>query len=152
MLTNIGTQILNEFKCELETDVDDRKKEFIITNAGSCLKTLYHLMVRFFILGFQLFSMILTFIFIMIDESSLTALMNLPVSKLIEGKGFFVTFIFAIYIPVFFLYVINTLQHSRSAKTQHVDEDNAITRETTHHIELIEEVLHRHQLINKEEL
>ncbi|WP_412497230.1 hypothetical protein [Vibrio fluvialis] len=153
MLTKIGGQILDELKSELDTDVEDRKRQFLFIEAGNTVKSLWQLVYQFLSVFYFYLSGALLVSLAFIDESTINTLRSVPVGDVISFKNQVIYSVFAVSLIGFFVvFVGRKLNNFKTAKEQYQSENTKFVRDTTRQIELIEEVLHRHHLINKKEL
>jgi hypothetical protein len=96
---------------------------------------------------------LLGLLLMVLDTPTLQAMIDAPVNELIAAKNDFLSFFTILFIAIFILYAIACkFDLHESSEVDYRRKVNASHKETTHQIELIEEVLHRHGLINKKEL
>lgn len=153
MLTKIGVQILNEQKTELTTDIDDRRKQFFKADIIEGLSSLLGLLPQFVSSFCISFAVVMGLFLMVLDVAMLESLFATPVGELIAAKNNFVAFFVAFFIFIYGLFFIARKVYTyRGAKEQYRNKTNAYHEQTKQQIELIEEVLYRHQLINKKEL
>ncbi|WP_158147794.1 hypothetical protein [Vibrio fluvialis] len=153
MLTKIGGQILDELKSELDTDVEDRKRQFLFMEADNAVKSLWRLVYQFLSVFYFYLSVALLISLACIDESTISTLRSVPVGDVISFKNQVIYGVFAVsFIGFFVVFVGRKLNNFKTAKEQYQSENTQFVRDTTRQIELIEEVLHRHHLINKKGL
>ncbi|TQP63472.1 hypothetical protein [Vibrio cholerae] len=153
MLTKIGTQILEELNNELDTDVEDKKKQFLINDAGTTINLLCRLFVKYvFMLHFCL-SAQLILILMFIDKATIDVLLSTPLQDVMQFRDSVVWYSFLVSTlataVINFIYIVNDY---RSAKAQYIAENLAFMEQTKRSVELIEELMYRHQLITKKEL
>lgn len=152
MITNVGQQILTELKSEQAMDVADKKWWFVFKDAGSIPHFLWHLLKAFSTALFVYPTAILMLSVALLDEQGLQLLLSQPLSefiqiklKLIQLSFFFMT----LYIGYF------TFQYWRSyvnIKQQYQSDNENFYQDQKLQIELIEEVLYRHKLIDRKDV
>lgn len=153
MLTKVGTQILEELNNELDTDVEDKKKQFLIAEAGSTINLLLRLFAKYIYMLHFCLSVILVLTLVFIDRETIDLLLSTPLQDIMQLRDN--AFLLAIFSSTFaiavtlFIYMVNDY---RSAKAKYIAENKAFMEQTKRQVELIEEIMHRHQLITKKEL
>ncbi|WP_122053618.1 hypothetical protein [Vibrio sp. Evd11] len=153
MLTKKGTQILDELASEQKADLEDRKNQFILSDLSNAVKGLVGLIPQF-VSGFCLcFVALLGLLLMVLDAPTLQAMIDAPVNEVVAAKNDFLSFFAVSFLVMFMLYAVaRKLDLHKSSEVDYQRQVNAYHKESTRQIELIEEVLHRHDLINKKEL
>ena len=153
MLTKVGTQILEELNNELNTDVEDKKKQFMIDETGSTINLLWRFFAKYIYMLHFCLSLLIIMTLVFIDSERIDLLMSTPLQDIMQLRDS--AFFLAIYSSTFaiaitlFIYMANDY---RSAKAKYIAENKAVMEQTKRQVELIEEIMHRHQLITKKEL
>lgn len=151
MITKKGQQILIELKSEQLMDVEDKKWWFVFKDVGSIPHFLLKVSIEV-LKAMVLYSVCLLVIFIaMLDEQNANWLLSKPLSELTELRDSILLVVVSLttaYIGFFsFRYWSNIV----SNKSQYQLENEQFYRDQQLQIELIEEVLARHNLIDRKE-
>ncbi|HAS2609610.1 TPA: hypothetical protein P7L42_003370 [Vibrio cholerae] len=153
MLTKIGTQILEELNNELDTDVEDKRKQFLINDAGNTINLLFRLFVKYVHMLHFCLSAQLILILMFIDRETIDVILSTPLQDVMQFRDAVVWYSLLVSIIttaiIIFIYIANNY---RSTKAQYIAENLAFMEQTKRQVELIEELMHRHQLITKKEL
>ncbi|HFU5236093.1 TPA: hypothetical protein ACH6BK_003181 [Vibrio cholerae] len=149
MITNVGQQILSELKSEQAMDVIDKKWWFVFKDVGSIPHFLWRFLKAFSTALFVYPTATLVLSVALLDEQGLQLLLSQPLSEIIQIKLeliqlslFFMTF----YLGYF------TFQYWRNyvnIKQQYQLDNENFYQDQQLQIELIEEVLYRHKLIDR---
>lgn len=121
--------------------------------AGNVVKLVWQLFVKFVYLFYLYLSVALICALLFIDESTFNSLLSTPIGDVLHFRNGVVTVMSALTVFTFIVFIVmRTIDNRRSAKEQYEAENKEFVNDTTRQIALIEEVLHRHHLINKKEL
>ncbi len=151
MLTKIGNQVLNELKSELDTDVEDQKFEFILSNGKSIFREFICWTGMCFILFSFSFSLVMFFTIYTIDAATIESLKQVSVEGWLNTRSVVLLITVAVFCMLLFITIIFRFSRYKTAKARYEDENIQYLTETKHRIELIEEVLYRHKLISKQD-
>ncbi|EGR4213352.1 hypothetical protein DDN60_12480 [Vibrio cholerae] len=151
MITNVGQQILSELKSEQAMDVADKKWWFVFQDAGSIPHFLWYIFKKF-ITSISTYSMMIIIVFIAtLDEQSLSLLLSQPLSEIVETKNYLIQIVFfftTLYLGYCSFHYWNSYI---SMKKQYQSGNILFYNEQKLQIELIEEVLYRHKLIDRKD-
>ena len=152
MLTKKGSAILSELKGEVDSALEERTKEFIIRDIKNGINFLFFITTKFFrVLFYFLIVPLLVFV-IFSDQSMMASIINAPIDTLVNNKDLYVTFTVVIsFIMTFFIYIPRAIDNFKSTKAAAINDTKYLMEKNISQVELIEEVLHRHQLIDKKE-
>lgn len=151
MLTKIGNQVLNELKSELDSDVEDKKFSFMLSNGRTFFRELCYWADKcFFVLGLT-FSLVVFFTLCTIDATTIESLKQASVEEWLNARSVVLTITLVMACVISFITILSRLNRYKTAKARYEDENDQYMTETKHHIELIEEVLYRHKLIVKQD-
>ncbi len=149
MITKVGQQILSELKSEQLMDVADKKWWFVFKDVGSIPHFLWHFLKAFSTALFVYPTAILVLSVALLDEQGLQLLLSQPLSeiiqiklKLIQLSLFFMTFYLGYFSFQYWRNYVNIKQQYQ------LDNEN-FYQDQQLQIELIEEVLYRHKLIDR---
>lgn len=152
MITNVGQQILTELKSEQTMDVTDKKWWFVFKDAGSIPHFLWHLLKAFSTALFVYPTAFLLFSVALLDEQGLQLLLSQSLSGFIHIR-FQVIHLSLLFITLHLGYF--TFQYwSRyvNIKQQYLSDNENFYQDQKLQIELIEEVLYRHKLIDRKDV
>ena len=151
MITKIGQSVLDELTSELTEKIADKKRWFFIAQSGSvfgtCLKLSRDLIQNFF----TAIAMILLVAFVFMDKATIDSAFTVEISALnvlevlFQLRGTIIVIAFAISV---FAVAINSSYAFRNLKEEAEQENSRQVERARNTIELVEEVLHRHDLIN----
>ncbi|MBD0788083.1 hypothetical protein HUO09_17150 [Vibrio sp. Y2-5] len=151
MITNVGQQILTELKSEQAMDVADKKLWFVFKDVGSIPHFLWHFVKAFSTAIFVYPTAILVLSVALLDEQGMQLLLSQPLSEIIQIKRELIQFSFLL-ISLYLGYF--TFQYWRNyvnIKQQYQSDNENFYHDQKLQIELIEEVLYRHKLIDRKD-
>lgn len=151
MLTKIGKQILDELKSELDADLDDKKLTFVLSDGRSLFNAVFYWVDKF-IFGLCLITAFLIFITLfMADATTLEGIKNASVQEWMQARSLVLYIItFGASLTVMLRIAVRFTRY-KTAKERYSEENDKHMTDTKFQIELIEEVLYRHNLINKKD-
>lgn len=149
MITKVGQQILTELSSEQSMDVADNKWWFILEDVGSIPHFLWHLCQAFATSLFVCSTSVLAIGVAILDEQSMQMLLSQPLSEIIELKRWLLQSAFAVSMLYVVAYSYRYWRNYRSMKQQYQSNNVIFYNEQKLQIELIEEVLYRHKLIDR---
>ena len=151
MLTKIGKQILDELKSELDVDLDDKKLTFVLSDGRSLFNAVFYWIDKF-IFALCLITAFLIFITLfMADATTLEGIKNASVQEWMQARSLVLYIItFGASLTVMLRIAVRFARY-KTAKERYSEENDKYMTDTKFQIELIEEVLYRHNLINKKD-
>ncbi|MBP6520999.1 hypothetical protein [Shewanella sp.] len=151
MITKTGQQILNELKSEQSMDLEDKKWWFLFKEVGSIPHFLWHIFRVFLKVIFTCF--ILTFILTLVtlDEQSISWFLSHSATEIIGFKNQFISLTLGVAGAYLVFYSYRYWRYYIGMKQQYKSDHAVFFYEQKLQIELIEEVLHRHKLIDRKE-
>lgn len=151
MITKKGQQILNELKSEQTMELEDKKWWFIFREVGSIPRDILRILNVMVNGIFGSFILVLMLFLLTMDEQVITWLLSHTPQEIVEAKNelFRIGFLVASAGLVIYFYRcwIRRVSEKQNYKAMH----DAFYDEQKLQIELIEEVLHRHKLIDRKE-
>ncbi|HIF9538221.1 hypothetical protein HWA77_10675 [Photobacterium damselae subsp. damselae] len=151
MISETGKKILNELKSEQVMDVTDKKWWFVFKDAGTIPHFLYKLFVEFGKAIFVYSTSIFILLTVTANEHTLNLLLSEPISEIIEFKAGLIRLVFIMAIVYLSLYSCFYWNKHVSNKKKYQIANEKFYHDQSLQIELIEEVLYRHNLIDRKE-
>ncbi|AWK84727.1 hypothetical protein [Photobacterium damselae] len=151
MITKTGQQILSELRSEQLMAISDKKWWFVFKDVGTIPHFLYKLCLEF---GKSIFVYSTTILILLIatsNEHSINLLLSKPISGIIEFKAELIYLVISLTIIYLCFYSFYYWNKYISNKKKHQIDNKKFYHEQRMQIELIEEVLYRHQLINRKD-
>ncbi|EWS69322.1 hypothetical protein JS84_03940 [Vibrio vulnificus] len=151
MITNVGQQILSELKSEQAMDVSDKKWWFVFKDVGSIPHFLWYLFKAFATSIFVYSTSMLVLGVAILDEHSMQMLLSQSIADTIDTKNN------AIQLAFYFTTLYTGYSSYRywsnyqSIKQQYQSDNELFYNDQKLQIELIEEVLYRHKLIDRKD-
>ena len=149
MLTNKGNQILNELKSELDAEIDTGIWHHIFKDFRNTLRRAISLLDKFFLLLgiYTSFGIFLTAMFV--DDMAIDSLRQASNHEIVEMLSLYGFIILFLAVTCTFTLAFIRARGFSSSKSEMENRASAKVLTTKEQIELIEEVLLRHQLIEK---
>ncbi|MFO4754433.1 hypothetical protein V5H08_12275 [Vibrio cholerae] len=151
MITNVGQQILTELKSEQLMDVADKKWWFVFKNVGSIPHFLWHFLKAFSTALFVYPTAILVLSVALLDEQGMQFLVSQPLSEIIEIKRELIHLSFLIMTLYLVFFTYQYWRNYVNIKQQYQLDNENFYHDQKLQIELIEEVLYRHKLIDRKD-
>lgn len=149
MITNVGQQILTELESEQTMDVTDKKWWFVFKDAGSISHFLWHLLKAFSTALFVYPTAILMLSVTLLDEQGLQLLLSQSLSEFIQIKLELIQLSFALITLRLGYFSFQYWRGYVNIKQQYQSDNESFYQGQKLQIELIEEVLYRHKLIDR---
>ncbi|EHD1698086.1 hypothetical protein M2G93_16950 [Vibrio vulnificus] len=149
MITNVGQQILSELKSEQSMDVEDKKWWFVRRDVGSIPHFLWHLLKAFSTALFVYPTAILVLSVALLDEQGMQLLLSQPLSEIIQIKRELIQLSFLIMTLYLGFFTFQYWRNYVNIKHQYQLDNETFYQDQKLQIELIEEVLYRHKLIDR---
>lgn len=148
MLTKIGNQILDEFKSELDSELNSQN--FILSEGRSFLRSILYLVDRFF---FSLALAIPLLLFVGIcslNAETFMQIKTMDIKQWLQVRELLIFVVLSVTALGMCLWIaLNRKSRHQSAKEQVAEQNENDMALTKRQIELIEEVLFRHNLITR---
>ncbi|MCG9576685.1 hypothetical protein L1D14_10590 [Vibrio tubiashii] len=151
MITNVGQQILSELKSEQAMDVADKKWWFVFKDVGSVPHFVWGLFKVFFGAIFVYTTALLILAVVMLDEQSLELLLSQPLAEIISLRDNLVRVAGFLTTLATFFYTFQYWRNYVNIKQQYQSDNEIFYQDQKLQIELIEEVLDRHKLIDRKD-
>jgi len=151
MITNVGQQILSELKSEQAMDVADKKWWFVRKDVGSIPHFLWHLLKAFSTALFVYPTAILVLSVALLDEQGMQLLLSQPLSEIIQIKRELIQLSFLIMTFYLGFFTFQYWRNYVNIKQQYQSDNETFYQDQKLQIELIEEVLYRHKLIDRKD-
>ncbi|HFG1736918.1 TPA: hypothetical protein AB5C39_003890 [Vibrio mimicus] len=151
MITNVGQQILTELKSEQLMDVADKKWWFVFKDVGSIPHFLWHFLKAFSTALFVYPTAILVLSVALLDEQGMQFLVSQPLSEIIEIKRELIHLSFLIMTLYLGFFTYQYWRNYVNIKQQYQLDNENFYHDQKLQIELIEEVLYRHKLIDRKD-
>jgi hypothetical protein len=151
MITKVGQQILSELESEQSMDVADKKWWFVFKDVGSIPHFLWHLFKAFATSIFVYSTTVLVFGVAILDEHSIQMLLSQPLSEVIELKRGLIQVVLSVTTIYLGFDSYRYWRNYQSMKQQYQSDNVLFYNDQKLQIELIEEVLYRHKLIDRKD-
>lgn len=151
MITKTGQQILNELKSEQSMDLEDNKWWFIFKEVGSIPHFLWHFFKVFSKVIFTCFTLTFILSLVTLDEQGINWLLSLSPTEIIGFKYQLISLILGVAGIFLVLYAYHYWMYYIGIKQQYKSDHAVFYYEQKLQIELIEELLYRHKLIDRKE-
>lgn len=151
MITKVGQEILTELSSEQAMDVADKKWWFVFKDVGSIPHFLWYLFKAFATSLFVYSTSVLVFGVAILDEHSMQMLLSQSIADTIDTKNNAIQFAFH-FITLYTGYSsYRYWSNYQSIKQQYQSDNELFYNDQKLQIELIEEVLSRHNLIDRKD-
>jgi len=144
MITEIGQSVLDELSSELTENIEDKKAVIAIEQGSNIFVTCVKLLIELIHYFFTAIGMILLVTFAFLNESILNGIQTATIQSLLNLHQTTLVIAFVVSFSVLFVKSAsafrNVQQEAEGNKSQQIQQAKAT-------IELVEEVLHRHRLI-----
>ncbi len=144
MITDIGQSILDELSSELSEKNEDNKTNTMIEQSANIFKTFIRLAIKFTEFFFAALGLILLFIFAFISEDVVSDFKFATMEDLFNLHE---TTIFLAFVISFLTTIFISASSFRNVKQEIEQKKKDKILQTKSTIELVEEVLYRHNLI-----
>ena len=152
MITKVGQEILTELSSEQAMDVADKKWWFVFKDVGSIPHFLWYLLKAFTTSLFVYSTSVLVLGVAILDEHSMQMLLSQSIADTIDTKNntIQIAFYFTILYTGYSSY--RYWSNYQSIKQQYQSDNELFYNDQKLQIELFEEVLYRHKLIDRKDV